>query len=281
MRRLLGLGDNTTDLYLSQGMMYPGGNALNVSVLTARLDHPASYLGCVGLDDGGRHLQSSLTAEGVDAAHCRQVPGTTSWSKIEHEGQDRKFVGFERGVQSQWTLTDEVLDYIANHQIVHSGLYSELGGRLPAIRARARLLSFDFSSDFEPHDLEQVAPSLDVAFCSASQSDDQAIEGLAKKIQALGCPLVIVTRGERGAVALFGGELFEQPSLPTSVIDTLGAGDAFIAGFLNAWLDHTDIRLALKSGAQLAAQNCAEYGAFGRGVAIPAALLQPSSETRS
>ncbi|GAA4012942.1 fructosamine kinase FrlD [Deinococcus rubellus] len=278
MRRLLGLGDNTADLYLSQGLMYPGGNALNVSVLTAQLLHPASYLGCVGMDDGGNHLLASLSAEGVDTAYCRQVPGTTSWSKIEHEGPDRKFVGFERGVQTQWMLSDEVLEYIADHQIVHSSLYSDLGERLPAIRSRARLLSFDFSSDFGQHDLETIAPSLDVAFCSASQNDDHAVEVLAGKIQALGCPLVIVTRGERGAVALSGGQLFQQASVPTRVIDTLGAGDAFIAGFLNTWLDHADIGLALKSGAHLAAQNCTEYGAFGRGIAIPEALLQPSSE---
>lgn len=280
MRRLLGLGDNTTDLYLSQRMMYPGGNALNVAVLTARLHHPASYLGCVGLDDGGHHLLASLGAEGVDITHCLQVPGTTSWSKIEHDGQDRKFVGFDQGVQAQWALSGEVPAYIADHQIVHSSLYSELGDRLPAIRASARLLSFDFSSDFEPNDLEQMAPSLDVAFCSDSQGDDHAVAALAEKIQAFGCPLVVVTRGESGAVALSGGQLFTQPSLPTHVVDTLGAGDAFIAGFLNAWLDHADVGLALQAGACLAAQNCAEHGAFGRGMALPAALVQPSSENR-
>jgi fructoselysine 6-kinase len=280
MRRLLGLGDNTTDLYLSQGMMYPGGNALNVAVLTARLQHPASYLGCVGLDDGGYHLLASLRAEGVDTTHCLQVPGTTSWSKIEHDGQDRTFVGFDQGVQAQWALSGNVPAYIADHQIVHSSLYSELGNRLPAIRESARLLSFDFSSDFEPHDLEQIAPSLDVAFCSDSQGDDHGVAALAEQIQAFGCPLVVVTRGERGAVAVSGGQLSTQPSLPTHVVDTLGAGDAFIAGFLNTWLDHADVGLALQAGARLAAQNCAEYGAFGRGIALPAALVESSSENR-
>ncbi|GGO40574.1 PfkB family carbohydrate kinase [Deinococcus humi] len=281
MRRLLGLGDNTTDLYLSQGMLYPGGNALNVAALTARLQRPASYLGCVGLDTGGHHLLASLRTEGVDITHCLQLPGSTSWSKIEHDGQDRKFVGFDHGVQAQWVLSGDVPSYIADHQIVHSSLYSELGDRLPAIRASAHLLSFDFSSDFKPHDLEQIAPSLDVAFCSDSQADDHNVAALAAMVQNFGCPLVVVTRGERGAVALSDGQLFTQPSLPAHVVDTLGAGDAFIAGFLNAWLDQADIGQALQAAARLAAQNCAEYGAFGRGVPLPAALVQSSSETRS
>ncbi|MDP9766212.1 PfkB family carbohydrate kinase [Deinococcus enclensis] len=270
MPRLLGIGDNTVDVYLSEGRMYPGGNAVNVAALSARLGHPASYVGCVGDDAAGALILQALQAEGVDVTRCRQAPGLTSWSAIGHRDGDRYFVGSDAGVQGHWTLTDDDLTFAAAHDIVHTSIYSRLDDRLPRLRAAARVLSYDFSSEWTPDLLKGVAPHLDVAFLSAGEGPDAAAQDLARTVAAHGALVVVVTRGADGSLAYADGTFTLQATVPTQVTDTLGAGDAFITAFLHHWTAHGDVPAALKAGAHEAARNCTVHGAFGHGAPVPA-----------
>lgn len=277
MARLLGIGDNTADLYLSSATMYPGGNAVNVAAISARLGHPSSYVGCVGTDPAGHLILEALRAEGVDLSHCRQVEGLTSWSKIEHRDGDRLFVGSDAGVQGQWTLTDQDLTFAASHDVVHTSIYSALEEVLPQLRQAAPMLSYDFSSEWTPEFLGRVCPLLDVAFLSAGERPLEDAQALAEEVAKHGAQVVVVTRGAEGSLALAGAAFFSQPSLPAQVTDTLGAGDAFIAAFLQQWAESRNLTAALDAGAHEAARNCATPGAFGHGVPLSAQLhLQPS-----
>lgn len=272
MPRLLGIGDNTVDLYLSDGTMYPGGNAVNVAVLSARIGHSASYVGCVGTDLAGELILSALRAEGVDLSHCRQVEGMTSWSSIEHRDGDRYFVGSASGVQNSWTLTAADLEFTSAHDLVHTSIYSRLEDALPRIRQAAPLLSFDFSSEWTTDLLARVAPQLDVAFLSAGERPLAEATALAEEVAGYGARVVVVTRGALGSLVLTNSTLFIQDPVPVPVVDTLGAGDAFITAFLHHWATHHDTPAALTAGAHEAARNCALHGAFGYGTPIPAHL---------
>ena len=66
MVSLIGVGDNTVDRYIDMGMMYPGGNAVNVSVFFKRMGGEASYLCWLGDDSRGRLVLDSLRAESDD-----------------------------------------------------------------------------------------------------------------------------------------------------------------------------------------------------------------------
>lgn len=266
MARLLGLGDNTVDLYLSSGTMYPGGNAVNVAVRTARLGRAASYLGRVGDDEAGRLLLGALEREGVDVGRVRRVPGRTAWSRVRHRDRDREFVGSDPGVSTGWTPSGEDLAFAARHDVVHTGLYSDLDAALPDLRAAARLLSYDFTSEWTEAHLAAVAPLVDLAFLSAGDADTPTCLALAERVAALGPRAVVVTRGARGALALAGGRVVHRAPVPTDVVDTLGAGDALVAGFLDAWLDAPDPDAALAAGAREAALACRTPGGFGHGV---------------
>jgi len=87
--RILGLGDNTVDTYVDQGMQYPGGNAVNVAVLAHRLGMAAGYLGCLGTDAAGDLLFQALQSEGVDLSHCRRIDGANARAMIGHRDGDR------------------------------------------------------------------------------------------------------------------------------------------------------------------------------------------------
>ncbi|SMB97082.1 PfkB family carbohydrate kinase [Deinococcus hopiensis] len=276
MRRLLGLGDNTADLYVDQNVMYPGGNTVNVAVLTARLGHPASYLGVLGDDPPGHLILRALRQEGVETAHTRMVQGQTSWSKVRHRNNDRIFEGSDAGVSTTWQLTDQDFAFIARHEVVHTSAYSGLEPLLPQIRDAAPRLSFDFSSEWTADSSAALAPMLDVAFFSASHQPEEACVALAQRMISLGTEIVVMTRGEQGALAITDRGVHRGQIVPTTVVDTLGAGDAFIAGFLNTWISGDGLGSTLHAAAQEAAKNCATHGAFGYGTPYTPAETPPT-----
>lgn len=266
--RLLGLGDNTVDTYVDRGLQFPSGNAVNVAVQARRLGAEAGYLGCLGSDEAGRLLNDALRQEGVDTARCRIRPGPNARAFIGHDGQDRRFLRSERGVRGEWGTFDAAdRAYIAGFDLVHSSIYGELGDALPVIRGAARRLSYDFSERWTGENLAATLPAVDIAFLSHPSASNEDCRALLERCIGWGAGMVVATRGAKGALALASGRFREQPASPASVVDTLGAGDGFIAACLLAILDGAGIAAALAAGAEQAAQVCGYQGGFGHGVA--------------
>lgn len=267
-QRLLGLGDNTVDTYVDRGLQFPGGNAVNVAVQAKRLGAETGYLGCLGSDEAGMLLGDALRQEGVDTARCRIRPGPNARAFIGHDGQDRRFLRSEHGVRGEWGAFDaEDRAYIAGFDLVHSSIYSELGDPLPIVRAAARRLSYDFSERWTDENLAATLPSVDIAFLSHPSASDAECRALLERCIGWGAGMVVATRGAKGALALVSGRFHEQPARPALLVDTLGAGDGFIAACLLAILDGAGIPAALAAGAKQAAQVCGYQGGFGHGVA--------------
>lgn len=266
MIRIAGIGDNTVDVYTHSGLMFPGGNAVNVPVLARRLGHQASYIGRLGKDAAGKLILESLLSEGVDVSHIRIMEGPNAWSTIDLVDGDRVFVDNDKGVSIGWGPSQNDLEFLSTHDLVHSSIYSHLEPSLEAIRGASKAFSFDFSSVWSPVYLEQVVPYVHLAFLSAPDQSTQACVDLLRQVVRLGAKCAVVTRGEEGSLAYDGHKVLQQGIVETQVVDTLGAGDAFIAAFLCTYLEGDDLEAALKDGASNAARNCAVYGAFGYGV---------------
>jgi fructoselysine 6-kinase len=77
-----------------------------------------------------------------------------------------------------------------------------------------------------------------------------------------GAALAVVTCGAAGSRAYDGETWWSQPALPTDPVDTTGAGDSFIAGFLEARTVGASVGAALLRGAQQAAQTCTHLGGW-------------------
>jgi len=264
---LVGVGDNVLDLYLDQGVYYPGGNSLNVAVLVRRfgLDDSA-YIGLLGEDEEGAHVHACLLAEGLSTAHLRFATGDTGKAQVTLVNGDRVFVSSNKGgirKRLMLRMDEGDLDLIARMGHVHSSCYSYLEPELPRIRAVADGLSFDFSTGRDPDYLAAVCPYLTLAFLSGSDLSDTETEALIATVHSMGAPMVCVTQGERGAVFSTGSKLLRQGITQAKLVDTMGAGDAFIAGFLAARLNGASIEDALPHAANSAAKACEWPGAFG------------------
>jgi len=263
MNRILGLGDNTIDTYVDAGVQYPGGNALNVAAMAARLGASTAYLGCVGDDEGGELVRKALVAEGVDISRVRTRSGANARAYIGHVDGDRHFIRSGPGVRADYRWDEGDFIYIATFDHVHTSIYSDLGEALPRIAASARSLSFDASDRWTADYLSQVVPYVRYIFLSASELSGPETMAVAEDCLALGAEAVVLTRGSEGALGVSAKGPVLQPALPTSVVDTLGAGDGFISGFLTEMLASGSLKDAMMRGAEFAALVCGWQGGFG------------------
>lgn len=259
--RLLGAGDNVVDRYRSLRRYYPGGNAVNVAVIAARLGIPSAYLGVVGDDEPGRHILASLRQEGVDVSAVRIVSGPTAHADIDLVDGDRVFLGSDRGV-AMFTPDAEQLEVMAGYDIVHCGYASAMLPALPSLSRQTRV-SFDFGQRWTVGSIAPHASRLYLASLSAGHLSVAETVAAVDQVLAAGARHVLATRGSAGAF-LGGphGTTFAAAERITPV-DTLGAGDAFIATVLAHLICGDPPEIALADAAHQAAVVCGDHGAFG------------------
>ena len=262
---LLAIGDNCVDYYREPGVSFPGGNALNVAVYSSRIPGiRAGYVGVVGTDERGDFILSQMSGKGLSTDHVRRVTGETAVTTISVRDGDRFFDDYAEGVQEGAAFPREELDYAAGFDVVHYTVWGFGREHVPEMRGRGPLLSCDFSSELDSPATE-IMPYLDYSFFSGRQLLDggeeprRVIEGLGRRTPGV----VVMTLGEQGSLALDGSVVYWGEAVPVEVVDTLGAGDAFIASFLCSRLRETDIPGSLAEGHLAASEVCGRLGAWG------------------
>lgn len=264
---LLCIGDNVVDLYQDRGEFFPGGNALNVAVLAKRCGlSRVGYIGLIGQDAEGAHVRKCLGSENIWIERLREAVGPTGKAIVALKDGDRVFVSSNKGgIQRALTLRMDVDDEIAirSYENVHSSCYSYIEHELPKIRANAKTISYDFSTHTETEYIERVAPYITSAFFSGSHLTEAQLGALAETVLSYGVETVGITRGAQGAVWFTEGRSFEQAVKPVEVVDTLGAGDSFLAAYLSKRLCGASVVNALEFAAARASDTCTHFGAFG------------------
>jgi fructoselysine 6-kinase len=257
------MGDSCLDHYLPPlDRRFAGGNALNVAVGLRDLGHDVAFAGAVGSDAAGETVLGALRARGIDVAHVHVRPGATGTTTIRlSDDGDRVFESEVLGASGTYRPDEATLARLGARAWVHgAGLAGGVEGFTGLRRSGARL-SFDFSHRASPERMAELCPHLDVAFLSAPGAELGEAAGLAERAVAAGTATAVVTRGRHGSLAL-SGRLHHQPPVPVSVVDTLGAGDAYIAACISTLVEGGTLETALRLGADAAARACTHYGAF-------------------
>jgi fructoselysine 6-kinase len=265
MARLVGVGDNTVDRYISLKRMFPGGNAVNVAVLARRYGLETGYIGWLGNDPHGQLLYSSLKQEEVDLSHCRMVEGSNSYCEVNLVSGERVFGKSTAGVSSLIHLESEDFEYISRYDITHTSVYSFIEEQLAELSQASNLLSFDYSEKWSEEYLNKTLPHVDAAFLSGSELSREKAAELLKWISGRGASLVVLTQGIKGSLLFNGEEIYHQPIFETDVVDTLGAGDAFAARLLVEYFSGTPVEEALRQASYSASETCGYYGAWNHG----------------
>lgn len=267
MTRILAVGDNVVDCYPASNEMYPGGNCINLAVLARRFGAETGYVGAIGKDRAGDVIKAALEDEGVDTQRLRVLPGKTAYCVIGHRRNgDRVFLKFDLSVSMFQPDADDIA-FAEKFDAVHIGQSSGLDGCLAEFAGRTRL-SYDFSTRREKEHRQRVAPLCHLAsFSGGDLPRHQAVDMLHETLRA-GAKWCLVTRGEDGALLGHGDRLFETPAVPVEVVDTLGAGDTFVARTLVGLLRGEAPPQLLAAAATAAAATCTRVGAIGHGTAM-------------
>lgn len=273
--RILAFGDNVVDCYRGLNVMYPGGNCVNHAVFARRFGADAAYAGAVSDDPAGHAIIEALKQRDVDVSLLRVLPGETAYCVIANEDGERVFVGASLGV-SIIAPGPADLRRMAEVDAVHTGLSSHLDAWLPKM-ARLTRISYDFGPLHGQDRIAAVAPHCYlVSFSGGGLSRREAL-ALALAALAAGAQWVLVTRGGEGASLAHASGIAEAPAVPVQPVDTLGAGDTFIARTLVGLLRGEEPQAILAAAAEAAAETCLSPGAFGGGVPLDVDLSHAMS----
>jgi len=259
------IGDNCIDVYQNLGRGYPGGGPVNFAVRAARLGVSTAYIGLIGEDANGALLRYALLAEGVDISRLQSISGATAVAYVRLEGTERVFVGKDRGVREKLVVDAQTDEFLKTFQLVHTTLDGCVDAHIPRWKEIGLRISYDFSHRATPEQIT-LLPYIDYAFFSGQKHSWEDGPDLLRHYHSLGGQCVVMTFGQRGSIAFDGQNFIIQLAQPVEVIDTMGAGDAFQAGFVTTAMNGGTLEQALLMGTVSGAQACLESGGFGHGI---------------
>ncbi|MEC0332462.1 fructoselysine 6-kinase [Paenibacillus macerans] len=250
--RIAGVGFSCMDVYDQLNRMYPTGNSVDFVIHMRRMGVQASLVSVVGTDAYGDMMIDMLKTEKIDVSHLSVRQGSTAVFKMELNGNDRVHKEKIEGVMAHFALNEDDRRFIAEHDALHTNLSGRIERELPYFRERGVSIVFDFSTRTKKDISGPILPDVDYAFFSYTEEDAYITEFIAWA-QALGPRIVIATLGERGSLAYDGKTLYRGQIVPVEVVNTVGAGDSFCAGFMYGELQGWSIAESLNHGARTAA----------------------------
>ena len=267
MTDLLTLGETMVSVRTARPMRLGGdahlsiaGSETNVAIGLSRLGHQATWIGAVGNDEPGRLIQRTLRAEGVDTSYLRLSDDSfTGFIAFDQPSHDITRVSYHRRGSAGSTLTaDESIAAIDATQprLLHvTGITPALSdttraATLAAVRTasaagvqvsldvnyRARLWSRSDAATA----IRELLPYVHTVFASDDELDllTDAPDAVADLLARTTVDHVIVTAGGKGAWAHSSDGTIHRLAIPVTVVDSIGAGDAFVSGYLSASLDN-------------------------------------------
>ncbi|ADU49196.1 PfkB family carbohydrate kinase [Intrasporangium calvum] len=234
------------------GEEHVGGSPANVAIGLAALEHPVSLATWIATDDHGNRI----------ADHCRErkvdlTPGSQGapFTSVAHATLDEQGAATYR-FDLEWQLP--AVPGLPDYGHVHTGSIAavlEPGGS--AVRDTLRVARSTATISYDPNArptlmgdpvlarslIEECVALADVVKVSdediAWLRPDESVEDVVADWCAQGAALVVVTRGGQGATATLSrtGETHTTSVPPVTVVDTVGAGDSFMAGLVSGLLD--------------------------------------------
>jgi len=241
--------------------LHAGGSTASFAMCSARLGLKTALVANVGQDTFGAFLLRELEEAHVDtlfvARHETLSTGLTV--SLSHAG-DRAFVTHLAAIDALTgeEVGDELLVQSAHLHVGGYYLQSRLRPGLAALSGRARKLGLTTSLDtgYDPaerwnDELLEVLEQTDLFLPNGAEATGIARESdPLEALRVLGrrCQAVALKLGAEGAAATRDGELWRCAARPTEVVDTTCCGDAFDAGFVQAWLEGCELEQCLARG---------------------------------
>ena len=172
---------------------------------------------------------------------------------MELDGLERIHGEYIEGVLENITFDKEDIEFAASHDLVHSAFWGKADKVLNKIKEKGALVSFDYATKYDSDLVDNTSYYVDFGFFSFKEDND-FVRSFLKKMVTTGMKIAVATFGEDGSLAWDGKEFYRCGIYQTKVVNTVGAGDSFIAGFLYGVLLGKSVDECLKEGAKISAK---------------------------
>lgn len=272
------VGDNVIDYYRNSKQMFPGGNAVNVAVHLSKLNIDSTYLGNIGYDEMSKVIINALNKYNINYDRCKRIKnGTTKHCVYDVINGERTFIEVVLG--NNWSgpmnLTKESVDYINSFDAIFMSVNGKMQDEIFKLKDSTKLFIYDFGEKEKYRTdeyLDLVCHNIDLAMFSLENNDSEYMKRLADRLIQRNTKNVLFTIGKKGQYLYNKNGIYFGESKLVEAIDTMGAGDSFLAAFVVAAyekgfrkgvvLNKEIIEHALDSGSNNARKNCLVSGAF-------------------
>lgn len=241
-----------------------GSSSVIMACGAARLGLRTAFIGLVGDDVFGRFMLESMQGRGIDTTGCVVDPAIKTGLSVilSRQDGDRAILTFA-GAMSELRPDQVDTSFLSRSRHLHVGSFFLLDHMRPALpelfrKARALGLTTSLDTNWDPRGVWQVGDLLkqcDVFLpneTEARQISGQSNLAAALDVLAKSVPTLAVKLGAQGAIVRQGETILQLAPPPVDIVDVVGAGDSFDAGFLYGFLNHwpleRSLRLALSCG---------------------------------
>lgn len=238
-----------------------GGAELNVAIGCSRLGLKSGFISRIGNDDFGKHIFKTVRGEGIDISEVKFVDKyqtSVYFREVLSDGSSRSFYYREKSPTSTMKCEDLNEEYFKSAKILHiTGVFPSINKNnqkviLEAVRLAKKfnlIVSFDpnirlkmWTKEEAKSFIEKILPDVDILLIGDEEVEllleGSTIEDAIKAFHNYGIGKVVVKKGAKGAIASEGNEVYDVEAIkPKALVDTVGAGDGFAAGFLTALLE--------------------------------------------
>lgn len=278
MPKVLGLGIATID-YIVSVDKFPnpddkirsenwsiegGGNCANTLVALSRLGIQTSILTKIGTDSIGKHIKESLNKEDVSTENLHQSGDASPYSFIIVDtNQNTRTIIHHPGAlySDDIPFNDNSLDNV--DLLYLDGRFYKTAKQL-ALNAKKQEIPIVLEAERTGLYVEDILQFVDVVITSERYHHDyfgnNHFKANLERMIAQGPSIAITTLGEKGSIARMPDQTILVDAYKTEVVDTTGAGDAFIAGFIYGYIKDWNIKRCLDFASKLSAKKCQEIG---------------------
>ncbi|MFZ2755514.1 MAG: sugar kinase [Atopobiaceae bacterium] len=264
---------------LDQIKMTIGGDAINESTIISRLGHKVALLSMVGDDAAGMFIQDSCRRESIDASGLKVDPTIDTSINVGLVAADgeRTFVTNRNGSLWKTQAADFDLSKLEGARLLsYASIFNNPlvdGTALVGIFAEAKRHGLTICADMiKPRlgetldDVREALGYLDFFFPNRDEAalltGCESLDDIADAFLACGVKNVVIKNGRHGCFVKTERQRFEVPAVPgVTAVDTTGAGDNFVGGFITAILDGKPIGDCAKFANSTAAISVRSIGA--------------------
>jgi fructoselysine 6-kinase len=230
MKKTIAMSDNCIDVYYKLDRYYLTGNSIDFAFNYKDLGGDVTEMTILGNDVFAKALEERLKERDIPLRVLKQVDRPTGMATMDLVDGDKKHLHFEGNAMEEIDLTESDLEFVKQFDIVYSERWTRVWRYIKELKQPGQIWIYDFSKRMEEEKNDIILPYLDYAFFSYEKNDEYIREFMIKTREK-GAKVVVAMLGEEGSLAYDGKEWYKQEAEHVTVVNTVGAGDSFIAAF--------------------------------------------------